>query len=345
MKHTFANIESACAFVGVVCPPNYSARLSSTAWLLVPIQGHHRGNTAGRIRLFPDHEGGVVFNWITGEKAIWVKHSNYKLSKAELKAKREAQQAAEARAIAEQMKRYHDTAELAKKLYNATDVNYFHHPYLVKKFINNYLMSNKRGWDLRLGYLPELNEILGYQFKHQGTPLMGHALVVPLRDYPCCDSIFKSIKSLQLIDGNGKKTMLAGGQIKGNAWYSRCFMSEKIMHEELDYGTIGICEGVATAISVTKIFGVYTVAAMSCTNLKPVALKIRKLFPNANIVIYGDKGNGERDAYMAAQSVNAYVQIPSFTNECLKNFMARTGSNNPTDFNDLMVGLGEDNTD
>lgn len=341
MKHTFADLESACAFVGVVCPRNVAMRLTSASWVLVPIVGHRYGNTSGRIRLFPDHEGGVVYNWVTGEKAVWVKHSTRKLTKEEIKQKREEQHALEAKALAEQMERYLSVSvratgiyfKIQKQLYD------FNHLYWVKKNLSLYLCATKNmNWDFRIENILKVNSSVGFPLKHQGKPICGDVIVVPLRDSPCNPNV----ASLQFIDYQGNKTMLAGGQIKGNAWYPFLFANPKWMHKTLDYATIGICEGVATAISIYKMSGFYTIAAMSCTNLKSVALKIRKAFPNAHIVIFGDKGNGERDAYLAAQAVNGDVKIPVFTRECLINFMTRTGSNKPTDFNDLMVGLNED---
>lgn len=344
MKHIFADLESACAFVGVVCPPNVSMRLNPTTWVLVPIVGHRYGNTSGRIRLFPDRAGGVVYNWVTGEKAVWVKHSTRKLTKEEIRQKREEQHALEAKALAEQMERYQAVAVRATEIYHdIPNLLYaFNHDYWVKKNLSLYLRDTvDLNWDYRVETIGRINLRVGFPLKHQGKRIQGAVVVVPLRDSPCNPNV----SSLQFIDNDGNKTMLAGGKIKGNAWYPFSFKNPSRMHATLDYATIGICEGVATAMSIYKMSGFYTIAAMSCTNLKSVALKIRKTFPNARIVIFGDKGNGERDAYLAAQAVSGDVKIPSFTRECLVNFMTRTGSNKPTDFNDLMVGLNEDSTD
>lgn len=327
----FRDLESACARVGIVCPCDAS-RITSNAWTLTAVEGHRKGNTAGRLRLFPEGNGGIAYNWITGEKAVWSEDVGRRFTEEEIKQRKIEQERARRIAEADQLMQYKKSADIAANTYKALKSANFDHKYFNRKGLSELLKFCATEFDLKTASASELSKLIGYTLTSRGQPLEGDVLVVPIRD-----KVNGKIWSLQFIDGDGRKSMLRGGKIKNNAWYSYRYEDAKTAQDYLSYETIGICEGVATALSISHMFDCYTVAAMSCTNLKNVAASVHKKFPEARIIIFGDLGNGEHDAYLAAAAVNGEAKVPYFTEEELTAFMTRTGSSHPTDFNDLMI--------
>jgi putative DNA primase/helicase len=109
--------------------------------------------------------------------------------------------------------------------------------------------------------------------------------------------------NLQFIDEAGNKRFLAGGLKKG------CF---HVLGSET--GTILICEGFATGASLFDTTGFLTVIAFDCGNLEHVAIEIRKLYPNAEIVIAGDNDLsviGQQKAIEAALAVSGKYILPA----------------------------------
>ena len=161
----------------------------------------------------------------------------------------------------------------------------------------------------------------------------GRLLVVPLTDDKGL------ICSVQLIDESGRKTFLKGGRKKGLLWRPRGLSFDAGIE-----GAIGIAEGVATAMSVSLLYGVPCVAALDAGNLLPCAETLRRQFPGHALRFYADKdasGVGEEKAKEAArthgaQGARCVVLLPPFTAETEAAFMRRTGKA-PTDFNDLWI--------
>lgn len=142
----------------------------------------------------------------------------------------------------------------------------------------------------------------------------GFKLLISLRDTSGI------LHSLQTIDGTGKKLFLPGGAIKGN--YFSIGKPKNILV---------IVEGYATGASIYEATGHAVAVAFNAGNLLPVAISLRKRFPDIGIIIAGDNDQWTEDnpgvtkATEAANAVNGKVVIPEFTNTESK----------PTDFNDL----------
>lgn len=140
-------------------------------------------------------------------------------------------------------------------------------------------------------------------------------LIIPLRDEG------GELHSLQFIVPDGSKLFLAGGRVAG------CFFALP------DNGATAlvICEGFATAASITEATGVPVVAAMNCGNLLAVAKTLRGKWPRRDFIIAADNdqwtdGNpGVTKAAQAAKASHARLIVPQFKDKTTK----------PTDFNDL----------
>lgn len=132
-----------------------------------------------------------------------------------------------------------------------------------------------------------------------GARLYRDALVIPLYSY----NESRKIVNLQFINKLGEKRFLSGGKKRG------CFhvigdRSQRIL----------ICEGLATALSLFEESGQRTVIAFDAGNLLSVAIKIKELAPNIEIIICGDNdlsGVGQEKAREAAISIGGLMFIPA----------------------------------
>lgn len=126
-------------------------------------------------------------------------------------------------------------------------------------------------------------------------------LIIPLYDGE------RKLWGVQLIAKDGTKRFLAGQKKRG------CYWS---IGKPADVQPIIIAEGFATAVSIHMATGFCVVIAFDRGNLKPVAVTIRKKFPDRAIIIAGDNdrftaGNpGKANAEEAAIEVQGSVCIP-----------------------------------
>ncbi|SEA59809.1 PriCT-2 domain-containing protein [Paraburkholderia sartisoli] len=190
------------------------------------------------------------------------------------------------------------------------------HPYLVCKQIEPVTT-------LRELEALELKALLGYTPVSEEEPLAGRVLIVPawVRD---------TMTTLELIDGAGRKSSLAGGAKKGGYWVTGPLPA--------DAGStpILIAEGVATALSAHRATGWIAVAALSAGNLPQVAANLRERYAHAPLLVLGEPGKGESFARQAGQEGQAHLVLPSFAPD------ARIDGMPPTDFNDMAVLSGLD---
>lgn len=166
--------------------------------------------------------------------------------------------------------------------------------------------------------------ILGYTPKSGGIPLTGRLLVVPVKQGD-------KLSTLELIDGDGHKTALAGRGSKAGGYWA----SERLPVSDGNGLTLAIGEGVATVLSAKEASGHPAIAALSSSNLPVVAEAMRKRYPAAVLVILADlvKTSGEPDphAVEAARSVGGKLAVPDFGND---------RDPGMTDFNDMAILYG-----
>lgn len=316
--------EEACQAVQIKCPYYIHSVGWTAPWQICStLDKRHDG--AGRIKRFSDDSGGIVWNWRLGLKALWRSNGGKELTPREIAEARRKAAAEEQRAIAYMKKIYAQKANQAAFVYKSCmDIKQQHHGYLTKKRIQGLTYPS-----LRISNDLSLQSLLGYTVVSQGIAMQGQILVAPI--YRIADY---AIRTLQFIDADGHKAMMRQGEMKGNAWLP--YIPED---GELDYGTVGIAEGVATALSVTALYGHFCMSAMCCANLPIVALNVREKFPDARIVIYSDVGNGEKDAEKAAYACGGSVEKPRFEDHDVKAFRAMMRYQ-PTDFNDYAILTG-----
>ncbi|MBF0583972.1 MAG: hypothetical protein HQL80_07025 [Magnetococcales bacterium] len=167
--------------------------------------------------------------------------------------------------------------------------------------------------------------ILGYDPKGKTGYLQpGRILVVPIE-------VDGAISSIGMIDGDGKKSFLAGGTITGGFWASQALPPGDGVGLTIEIG-----EGVSTTRTAEMAEeGSLGVAAMMNSNLPAVACAIQLLYPYAKLITLADlvKDTGLPDpfAVKAARLSGGLLAVPDF------------GKKRPyemKDWNDLMVNHG-----
>lgn len=163
--------------------------------------------------------------------------------------------------------------------------------------------------------------ILGYTPKSSGEALEGRLLVVPVKQGD-------KVSTLELIDGKGRKTALAGrGSKTGGYWATE--------RPGDDVGVLLLGEGMATSLSASAATGHPGIAALASGNLLAVAHVMRVRHPSAEIVLLADlvKTTGLPDphAVQAAQAVGGKLAVPDFGPE---------RDPGQKDFNDMLVAVG-----
>ncbi|BBL75600.1 DUF5906 domain-containing protein [Methylomagnum ishizawai] len=235
----------------------------------------------------------------------------------EQRRKARAEQAAKQQAEAAQT-----AATKAAALWKAARPARPEHPYLGRK-------RAKPVEALREIPVEQAASILGYPPKSDGEALAGLVLVVPVK-------VDGKLSTVELIDGQGRKTAIAGGPKAGGFWAAQTL-------PEGDGGglTLAIGEGVATVLSCREAVQWSVFAALSASNLPNIARILRARCPAARIVIVGDIGGGLEYARQAAEAVGAALAVPAFTDEQTMDWV-RGHSKPPTDFNDLHQVAGLD---
>ncbi len=210
-------------------------------------------------------------------------------------------------------------AELARKVIEAAPRARVDHPYLLRKHLPHQASEQTPAHPfptLHQWPLENLRKLIEYPPKAKGEPLEGDLLIAPVGNWD-------GLTTLELIDGRGRKTALAGGRKSG------CWWAAQPMPESLERLLIG--EGVATVLSACEATGWPGVAALSCGNLKAVARAMRQRYPDARIIILADLGNGQAKAEEAAKAIDGHLAAPDFGPE---------RPEGASDFNDLALCRG-----
>lgn len=260
---------------------------------------------------------GAFGDWRTKQSETWRADVGRTLTPAEETAHRERIKAAQAAREAEEARRHAEAARKAAALWKAATPAAPDHPYLQRKGV---------GAVASLGELDcgRATEILGYAPQARGEALTGRLLVAPVK-------IGATLSTCELIDEAGRKSAVYGGAKRGGYWASA--LPDRESDGEGQWLLIG--EGVATMLSAIEATQgtVPVVAALSCGNLKPVALAMRERFPKALITVLADLGNGEAAAAEAARACGGSLARPDFGPE---------RSDAQTDMNDLHAARGLD---
>jgi len=104
-------------------------------WHETPAEGKGSRNGAGRVKLHPDGEGGLVWNWITGECVTFWARSETSLNSAEREARRKRAEELRRQTEEERQQAAEECRQQAAKLWKEAKPAPPDHPYLVRKGI------------------------------------------------------------------------------------------------------------------------------------------------------------------------------------------------------------------
>lgn len=242
-------------------------------------------------------DGGVTIGTLFHEAKV----NGWRDDKTDRRPPREAMAEHPQRAAREQeniQRERQATASKATAIWKAAAPAQADHPYLVRKQV-------APADTLREIDASAAASILGYRPKSGGEPLTGRLLVVPVKQGD-------SLSTLELIDGAGRKTALAGRGTKAGGYWA----SERLPDGDGAGLSLLLGEGVATVLSASEATGHPGIAALSSGNLPVVAKAMRERYPAAELVILADvvKADGKPDphAIAAAQAVGGKLAVPDF---------------------------------
>lgn len=261
-------------------------------WHTANLLDDQRGKNDGRIKVFPDGLGGIVWNHKSGDKQTFFisQQSCETLPPVDRDHIRRQQRKRQT----EEKNKHDRAAKRAVAILQASSPAPANHPYLVKKQVKPHT--------LRAG---KWQRVISAENGSRKTLTIDSCLLLPLYNSN------GEIRSLQAIFPEKHpilerdKDFLPSGGLAGLFWWlgSR---SDKVL----------ICEGFATAATLHEETGYRVYMAFTANNLLAVGRIVRSKLPNADIVFCADNdtktiGNpGVTKANEAAADVGGVVSVP-----------------------------------
>jgi len=246
-----------------------------------PGQGKKSGDDAGWCKLFDDLRGGVFGDFSTGLDEHWQIETEHTYTTEERAAFKQRIEAERQQRQAEELRQYEAAAKQSADIMAAANTDPSQHLYATKKEVD-----------------------FGPRVKRGAWPQRGwaDALLIPIYG-----ADFK-IWTLEAINRDGGKDYLKGGRKRGGFHpLGKISGANRVL----------IGEGLATVATVHAVDGAPAVAAMDAGNLSAVALAVRKLAPDAEIILLADNdikpdgsNPGLKAATEAAQAVGGRVAVP-----------------------------------
>jgi putative DNA primase/helicase len=310
---SFQSIENACRAACASIGVDFKNVPADGRFHVADLTDDHKGKNDGRIKIFSDRRGGIVWNHKSNERQSFFINNNRESREAIPPAERERIQAEQQRRQVEQQARQDKAARRARAIWQAAKPAPEDHPYLIRKQIKPH--------GARVGTWKRT--IQNDRGKHH-LLMIENALLLPMVDQTGVIRSLQAIFTEQHPDLNRDKDFLPGGGVAGL------------------FGWIGpktdmvlIAEGFATAATLHEECGCRVYFAFTANNLMAVGRIVREKLPDAGIVFCADNdtqtpGNpGLNKATEAALAVNGSLAAPPIHG----------------DFNDyaiLLKGLGHD---
>lgn len=328
----FDSVEAACHYVGIEPRP-----VRPGAFVRTNVVNDRRGKGDGVIKGHQDGKGGIVQNWKTGKQALFFYdyREGQKVDRVVIEAQREETRRRRELEAQQTAERQNAVAALAAQIMQASRPS-VNHPYLRCKHVLGFAGAPSR--EIDRDQVQAMINAAAIPYQDGSRQYLGYCerrlLCVPITDG------YGRLWSVQFIDSRKRKSFLKSGRINGLSWFPEDFPRDPERTEP-----VAICEGVATALSVRRMYRVPCVAGIFAGNLKAAALNLRAAFPRAPIWVCADRDanqTGEKAARGAACFVpNSRLFVcPEFTAAELANFKKVTGGDKPTDYNDLMIARG-----
>jgi len=299
-QHIDDACRSACLSVGV----EFKHVPADGKFHTADIADDPRGRNDARIKIFPDRQGGIVWNHKSGEQRAFFLNGNAAELKPEQRQRIEAEQ--RKRQAKEAAKRDW-AAQRAQAIWQSAQPAPPDFPYLVRKQIQPHSTRLCR-WE---------RTITGDDGQRRNIAI-DNALLLPLYDAEGRIRSLQAIFPCQNPDLDRDRDFLPGGGLAGLFWW--------IGQKTED---VVVCEGFATAASIHQDTGWRVYMAFTANNLLAVGRIVRQKLPNAGIVFAADNDTHTSDnpgltkAKEAARAVGGGVAVPPI----------------PGDFNDYSIFL------
>jgi putative DNA primase/helicase len=297
---SWRSIEDACRTACIAIGVDYKAVLADGEFHRADLSDDSKGKNDASIKIFPDQQGGIVWNHKSGQReTFFVNDSRGGSGEPISQIERERIQREQQRRQAEQQKRQDKAARKAQSIWQAAKPAPPDHPYLLRKQIKPH--------GLRIGsWARSIQDDQGKFHKL----IIDDVLLVPMFDAA------GSLRSLQAIfkethpELDRDKDFFPGAGIAGLFWW---------IGAKSDPGFIA--EGAATATSLHEETGCRVFIAFSAGNLLAVGKTIRERLPDTELIFCADNdqntlGNpGVTSATAAAAAIGAEIYIPPFSGD------------------------------
>ncbi|MGZ4999380.1 MAG: toprim domain-containing protein, partial [Methylomonas sp.] len=245
-----------------------------------------RGDDAGWCKLFDDLRGGVFGDFSTGLDEHWQAQNERTYTAEERAAFKQRIEIERQQRQVEELRQHEATAKQAASILSAALAKPSEHPYTINKSVD-----------------------FGSRVKRGAWPQRGWTDVLLIPVYGADGKIW----TLEAINANGEKDYLKGGRKRGGFHpLGKISGANRVL----------IGEGLATVAAVHAVDGAPAVAAMDAGNLSAVVLAVRKLAPDAEIVLLADNdikpdgsNPGLKAATEAAQAVGGRVAVPELNGQ------------------------------
>jgi putative DNA primase/helicase len=240
-----------------------------------------QGDDAAWCKLFDDGCGGVFGDFSTGLDEHWQAETEHTYTAEEKQAFRKRIETERQQRQVEELRQHEAAAKVAAEILAKAYDNPTQHPYALKKAVAFGLRVKRGAWPQR-GWTD--------------------ALLIPI--YGADGRVW----TLEAINPDGEKDYLKGGRKRGGFYpLGKISGAKRVL----------IGEGLATVAAVHAVDGAAAVAAMDSGNLSAVALAVRSLAPEAEIILLADNdiqpngsNPGLKAATEAAQIVDGQIAIP-----------------------------------
>lgn len=284
------HIEDACQVACLALGVQFKSVPSDGRFHTADLLDDHRGKNDGRIKVFQDQQGGIVWNHKSGQQQTFFVNNKAGEPLPALDRKRIERE--QRKRQAEQSARQDKAARRAVAIWQAAKAAPENHPYLIRKQVKPHA--------LRVG---QWKRVVTDNDDHK-TLIIENALLLPLFD---ANGTIRSLQAIfpekhPLLDRD--KDFLPSGGLVGLFWWIGA-KSETVL----------ICEGFATAASLHEDTGYRVYMAFTANNLLAVGRIVRDKLPNTEIIFCADNdksiGNpGLTKATEAAANVGGSVAVP-----------------------------------
>lgn len=285
----FDRAREACEQIGVV----YKSVPTDGEFHTADLSDDPRGRGDGRIKLFPDGRGGIVWNHKSGEQQTFfidrqAGAPSSTVDRKRIKAEQERRQR-------ERQARHDKTAKKARAIWQHAEPSPIDHPYLARKRIKPHLVCVSTWTRLYLGDAGKHHKLV-----------IENALIVPMINETGAIRNLQAIFPQDVPELGRGKDFLPFGETSGLFW---CIGQKKT-------DPVLIAEGFATAATLHEETGYRVHIAFSAGNLLAVGKIVRKHRPTVKIIFAADHdektpGNpGLTKANEAALAVDGFVASP-----------------------------------